>query len=464
MRSLITVLFIFSAYISVAQHAALEKAFEKFSTDSQCKNSIIGFTVMDAATGKAIFNSGGSLGLTPASALKVSTSIASYELLGSDHTFKTTIDLGRDANGNYYLKINGSGDPTFGSHKWSSTQYPLMLERFGKILIERGISEVKAVIVNDLNYTYQPLPNGWVWEDVGNYYGAGAWGFNWRENHYKVILKLGVVMGEPVTLHSTEPAFMKDRIVNQVTTGSDGSGDKTVIFAAPYSSKVFITGTMGAGVERASIMGAMPYPTEFFQKDLEEYFKNNKIRVATYTSAIELLQKGNSLTDIQFEQVDEIVSPNLQSIDYWFLQKSINAFGESLVKAIANKVGREATTANGVELIKAFWQLNGLEATSINFIDGSGLSPSNKITSEALVKMLYFAKDRKWYQQFYNNLPMMNGIRMKSGYIGGVRSYTGYIRSISGKEYIFAFIINNFNGNPSSIREKMWQVLNVLKV
>src|SRR5690606_38563241 len=103
MKGLITVLLLFSAYILQAQHAALEKAFEKFSNDSQCINSIIGFTVIDASTGKMIFNSGGGFGLTPASALKVSTSIASYELLGSDHTFKTTIDLGRDANGEYHI-------------------------------------------------------------------------------------------------------------------------------------------------------------------------------------------------------------------------------------------------------------------------------------------------------------------------------------------------------------------------
>ena len=66
-------------------------------------------------------------------------------------------------------------------------------------------------------------------------------------------------------------------------------------------------------------------------------------------------------------------------------------------------------------------------------------------------------------QSFYNSLPEMNGLKMKSGYIGGVRSYAGYIKSKAGNEYSFAFIVNNFDGNPSAVREKMWKLLDMLK-
>ena len=52
---------------------------------------------------------------------------------------------------------------------------------------------------------------------------------------------------------------------------------------------------------------------------------------------------------------------------------------------------------------------------------------------------------------------------MKSGYIGGVRSYTGYVKSKTGTEYTFAFIINNFDGSPGTVREKMWKLLDILK-
>lgn len=57
----------------------------------------------------------------------------------------------------------------------------------------------------------------------------------------------------------------------------------------------------------------------------------------------------------------------------------------------------------------------------------------------------------------------MNGIKMKDGYISGVRSYTGYVKSKSGTDYTFAFIVNNFDGSPATVREKIWKVLDELK-
>ncbi len=57
----------------------------------------------------------------------------------------------------------------------------------------------------------------------------------------------------------------------------------------------------------------------------------------------------------------------------------------------------------------------------------------------------------------------MNGIKMKDGYINGVRSYTGYIKNKAGNEYTFSFIVNNFDGSPATVREKMWKVLDILK-
>ena len=35
---------------------------------------------------------------------------------------------------------------------------------------------------------------------------------------------------------------------------------------------------------------------------------------------------------------------------------------------------------------------------------------------------------------------------MKSGSIGGVVSYTGYIKSKKGEQYTFAFVVNNYDG------------------
>jgi D-alanyl-D-alanine carboxypeptidase/D-alanyl-D-alanine-endopeptidase (penicillin-binding protein 4) len=52
---------------------------------------------------------------------------------------------------------------------------------------------------------------------------------------------------------------------------------------------------------------------------------------------------------------------------------------------------------------------------------------------------------------------------MKSGTIGGAKTYTGYIKSRSGKEYAFAIMVNNFSGSSSAINKKLYEVLESLK-
>jgi len=156
-------------------------------------------------------------------------------------------------------------------------------------------------------------------------------------------------------------------------------------------------------------------------------------------------------------------SPTLDSMNYWFLKKSINLYGEAFVKTIAFKKIGFGSTDKGVELVKDFWKEQGIETSALNIIDGSGLSPQNRVTPDALVKALQFASKRSWFKSFYNALPEMNGMKMKSGSIGGARSYAGYQTSKDGNEYVFAIIVNNYDGSSTDMTHKMWKLLDVLK-
>ena len=157
------------------------------------------------------------------------------------------------------------------------------------------------------------------------------------------------------------------------------------------------------------------------------------------------------------------ISPSLDSINYWFLKKSINLYGEALVKTIAFEKEKFGSTEKGIDLIKDFWSRHGMEPSAINIKDGSGLSPANRVTPKSLVTVLQYAKQQSWFASFYNALPEINNIKMKDGYLADVRSYSGYIKDKNGNEYTFSFIVNNFDGSASSARVKMWRVLDILK-
>ena len=71
---------------------------------------------------------------------------------------------------------------------------------------------------------------------------------------------------------------------------------------------------------------------------------------------------------------------------------------------------------------------------------------------------MQYARSKPWFKSFYNALPEINGIKMKSGSIGGVRSFTGYAGN-----YTFAIVVNNYNGSSGEIVKKMYKLLDILK-
>jgi D-alanyl-D-alanine carboxypeptidase/D-alanyl-D-alanine-endopeptidase (penicillin-binding protein 4) len=133
-----------------------------------------------------------------------------------------------------------------------------------------------------------------------------------------------------------------------------------------------------------------------------------------------------------------------------------------LLKTLGKKFGKQGSTTEGVKIVQDFWKNQGIDQYALDMIDGSGLSPQNRITADDLVRVLLFAKKQPWFDDYFKGFPVINGIKMKSGSIKGVISYTGFI-SGKGGNYVFAFIVNNYNDSGSQMRRKMWSLLDLLK-
>jgi serine-type D-Ala-D-Ala carboxypeptidase/endopeptidase (penicillin-binding protein 4) len=446
----------------------LATAIGNIQKDQQFKHAAISLYVVDSKTGAVIFDHNAQLGLAPASSQKVITSVSAFELLGKDFRYNTSIC----SNGTVAAKqlqgdliISGSGDPTLGSWRWPSTSTQKVVGKIVEALQQKNVTGMKGSVLASLgNWETQATPRGWTWEDMGNYYGAGAWGLNWHENQYNLILQPGKSVGDMVKVVKTEPAiFGRTTLTNELTTGPVSSGDNAIIYLSEYGTNGFVRGTVPAGKENFTIKGALPVPYQLLLDDIETQAAAKGIKIEGKSGKMDRLSFANVAAAKTLNTILQIESPSLDSMNYWFLRESINLYGEAFVKSIALKQKGFAATDSGLAIIRFFWSNRGIDKSALNIKDGSGLSPANRTTTNALVTVLQYARDKSWYSSFYNALPLMNGIKMKSGYINGVRSYTGYIKSKSGETYTFAFIVNNFDGNPGTVREKMWQVLDILK-
>jgi D-alanyl-D-alanine carboxypeptidase/D-alanyl-D-alanine-endopeptidase (penicillin-binding protein 4) len=76
---------------------------------------------------------------------------------------------------------------------------------------------------------------------------------------------------------------------------------------------------------------------------------------------------------------------------------------------------------------------------------------------------LKYAKQQSWFPYFFKALPEYNNMKMKSGSISDVKGYCGYHTSSDGTQYIFSFLVNNYNGLSSDVVKKMYKVLDSLK-
>jgi D-alanyl-D-alanine carboxypeptidase/D-alanyl-D-alanine-endopeptidase (penicillin-binding protein 4) len=446
----------------------LQKALQQFESDSQSKHSLISLYVINAKTGEVVFDQNSQIGLAPASTQKIITAATAFNLLGKDYRYKTELGYaGKVENGilKGNLSIVGYGDPTLGSWRYPTTADTIILNKWLGAVQRLKIKKIDGdiVAIGD-KFETQTTPGGWIWEDIGNYYGAGVSGLNWHENQYDMKLRAGNKEGDSVEIVSTNPRLDYNYLVNELRTGPKGSGDNAYIYLPPYSFNGFVRGTVPLGEQSFIISGSFQqpsaYPLIFLGNKINEsglkisgYEPKTRIVFATYH---EKMPQPNQILDIHY-------SPSLDSIIYWFLQKSINLYGEALIKTLAYEKKGFGATDTGIVIVKDFWKQKGLDENELNIYDGSGLSPLNRVTTHAQVEILKYAKQQSWFPYFFKALPEYNNMKMKSGSISDVKGYCGYHTSGDGTQYIFSFLVNNYNGSSSALVSKMYKVLDVLK-
>lgn len=437
----------------------LKKATSQLLDDPQMRYGILGWLVIDADSGDTLVSWNANTGLPPASCLKVITSATAYELLGPSFRFATgflTDGNWKDSvlAGNVF--IEGNGDPALGSHRFVNTRPLQQIPEWITVLRKAGISRIRGKLL-PLNSGWSgiPTPGGYTWNDIGNYYGAGSDYLNWRENQYDLLLRSGQTIGDKVEIVAAQPEPINVKFQVTAKAAEKGTGDQTNIYLAPLSKEAIVEGTIPRGEQKFVIAGSIPDPPAQLVSELTNIFRQSGIRVEEASIPN---TPGSVLQPIFYHY-----SPSFDSLNYWFLKKSVNLYGEAFVRAIAHQDGGDGSLEEGISRVRKFWKARGVDPAALRMIDGSGLSPQNRVTPATLVRVLHYASRQWWFNNFLQSFPRYNDMSLKSGTIGGVKSFAGYHTTPDGKNVILAIIINNFDGSSGSIVNKMFTLLNELK-
>ncbi len=445
----------------------LQTYVDEFVSDSCFQSAGLGIVISNVKTGENLAANQAHLALTPASTQKLITTAAALEILGSNYQFKTQIETDGELLKNGTLAgnliVKGFGDPTLGSKYFPNDK--LIDLQIAEKIKTLGILKIQGKLIADDTYIDAKIPATWIWEDIGNYYGAIPNGLSFQDNMYSLFFSSGKA-GSATQLLKSEPQNTGLIFDNQVVSSAINR-DLAYIFGGNTSNHRRIEGSIPQNSSKFEVKGALLQP----KNSLIETLKTSLAQAGIIIENKVFTGKNSTL-------LSTLNSSELKEIVKLTNQKSINLFADHLLFEIGAKESGKANWENGIEAVKNFWNKKGLATKYISLYDGSGLSHFNAVSANFFDQILRIMYQSKYSNEFIASLPvagisgtlktfgrnsdLQGNWKAKTGSMTGVRTYCGYLKTKSGNEYAITILINNYYCSSSVVNNKLLILLNQL--
>lgn len=456
-------LFAFFTSKQIIAQTGFETFLKTHLNESFYEKTQLGLSITDLSNGKKLVGFQENKWFVPASSLKIITTFVSYGVLGKKYQYKTHLMYtgNIDKSGTLYgdIILQGSGDPTFGSERWP--QKP-DLEDVLNIIVDEikkvGIKEIKGkVLVDSSCFDDDPVSPTWQWNDIANYYGGGAQGFNISENEYHLFFHRETGIGQMAKLDRIEPYIPGLTVENEVTVGPTGSGDQSYIFTKESRFDKVVRGTIPYGKNIFKTKGAIPDPALFMAYRMYE----------SITKAGIICPQDQFGKNTQIRQITDTIitffSPELNFMAKTANAESINLYCESFLKTMGNKKSGKGQRTTGLEVVSQHIDSIGLNSNDVFLEDGSGLSTRNYVSPGFLTSFLHKMVLLYGQKEVLELLPkagaegtvkgllaenpeVQSSVWAKSGSMAGIYSLTGICKTSKGTWVSFSLILN---GSPA---------------
>jgi serine-type D-Ala-D-Ala carboxypeptidase/endopeptidase (penicillin-binding protein 4) len=404
--------------------------------------------------------------MQPASLMKLLTSAMALEVLGPDKTFETTVELHgqiRDRRQLFgHLVIRGGGDPSLGARFQNNRNDVTRILRDWTQKIRRlGIREISGNIYGD-GRRYEGPPHGMGWEatEFGEWYSAEVSALNFNENTIDILWRTGSRRGQ-LARWELIPETSYVAFGSSVRTGASPTTTPMVrYFRFSDSNEIRARGQVPANGLHYDF-AAIHDPARYTAWLLREHLINAGVTVSGPALG------GDGIDDDMLTTqpivVDRVVSPPLRDLLPIVNGASQNLYAEVLLREIALASGRPGSFRGGTDSIQEWLREHRLQRTGAVYIDGSGLSPANRLSARLVGQVMrqalmsdhgdvYHASLAAPGEQSLRNRmtspefePLQGKIRAKTGYLTGVMALAGVMENHAGNRYIFVFMINNYD-------------------
>jgi serine-type D-Ala-D-Ala carboxypeptidase/endopeptidase (penicillin-binding protein 4) len=433
-----------------------------------------GILVVSLDRGDTLFSSNPDLSLAPASNMKLFSTAAALYYLGPSFRYSTfALADGeiRDGILDGDVVLYGTGDPAISSRLLTGALPPL--RALADSLLARGVREIRGDVVGDGSYFDDVwIGEGWREEYRLASYSAPIGALSLAENIVSVRIVPGAAVGQPAEVR-TVPSTIGFQVQNHVRTVASGASSVRITY---HPDGLLLQGqiTRGhAGIARTvSVVDPANFAAAAFRNVLEQagIVVHGGVRTVRDVSGSPVgrgLRGGNG-GDGRNGPPPRVMgihlSPAMDELTTVTNHVSQNLFAEALFKTVGRVALGEGTFPGGSRAVRYFLECeNPLDTTHLQLIDGSGLSPLNRVTARATIHLLDLMTRTDVWETFYNSLPeaaaptgglhslrnRMGGtpaarnLRAKTGTISNVSSLSGYVRAANGELIAFAIYSND---------------------
>jgi serine-type D-Ala-D-Ala carboxypeptidase/endopeptidase (penicillin-binding protein 4) len=290
--------------------------------------SHVGAVVEDLSSGQVLLSRDGSSGFAPASTAKLAVAVAALDVLGPAATFTTRVINGPTASS---IVLVGGGDPTLAAGHPPASDYPQPATLTALAAQTARVLRARRIHAVRVSYDTSLF--------TGPQMAAG-----WPDSY--------VTTGNVTPITSLEVDQGRLTASGAPQDANDPDNYRARTFApAPEAAQAFASFLSGDGI---------------------------RIRGAVRPAA----SRGQGT-------LATVSSPPLAEIIEWMLSQSNNVIAENLARQVAIATGRPASFSGAAAAETAVLRKLGIRG--IRLVDGSGLSPQDRITPDAEVRLISLA-------------------------------------------------------------------------
>ncbi|MBZ0134927.1 MAG: D-alanyl-D-alanine carboxypeptidase/D-alanyl-D-alanine-endopeptidase [Planctomycetes bacterium] len=425
-------------------------------TKAEGKRGTAGCVIIDLDSGETILSQNADKALTPASNMKLLTTIAALDQLGPDFEFVTRVmSKGTVKEGTLTgdLCIMGGGDPNISGRFYEDDPTALFKQWAGK-LKSAGITKVTGNLEYDSTlFGGDAYCDGWPQdEQYIKWYCAEVSALAFNDN----CIGIRVLPTKPGQAAKIEviPETAYVTIVNETRTAAGRKGAEIGIVRPHGTNTITVKGTV---YEQAT----WGYFTDVTVTDPAGYaatvFKETLAREGvTVQGGI----KATTLTNEAMQGYDVRVehrAPLIQALTP-INTNSQNLHAEMLFRQLGVRYAGKGTFKTGRAAMEAFLNEHGLLTDGVHITDGSGLARGNDVSANLIVKLLQLAAAGEYFAAFKDSLAVggetgtlekrlgdksvAGKVYAKTGYINNVRSLSGYLIT-DNRRLAFSMLMND---------------------